>query len=77
MQTFEKLIRKCAWNVSDFSINRQQGNMNIKCVVPHFALESTEALAKFLEGAIHSAGYKTVRNEYLKGIILLTFKRQD
>lgn len=77
VQTFEKLVKKCTWNVSDFSISRQQGHMNIKCIAPHFALESTEALTKFLEGAIHSAGYKTVKNECLKGIILLTFKRPD
>jgi len=77
MQTLEKLMKKCAWNITDFSISPQQENVNIKCVVPHFTLESTEAFTKFLEGAIHSAGYKTVRNEYLKGIILLTFRKQD
>jgi len=76
-QTLEKLMKKCAWNITDFSISPQQENVNIKCVIPHFTLESTEAFTRFLEGAIHSAGYKTVKNEYLKGIILLTFKKQD
>lgn len=77
IQTFEKLVQKCAWNISDFSMNRQQGHLNIKCVAPHLTLESTEVLTKFLEGAIHSAGYETIKNECLKGIILLTLKKPD
>ena len=77
VQTFEKLVKKCAWNITDFSVNHQQGHTNVKCVAPHFALESTEALTKFFEGVMHSAGYKTVKNECLKGIILLTLKKPD
>jgi len=76
-QTFEKLMKKCAWNVSDFSITAQGENVSIKCVSPHFTTESTEAFTRFLEGTMHSANYKTIRNECLKGMILLNFKKQE
>lgn len=77
LQLFEKLMKKCAWNISDFSITTQSENVSIRCVSPSFTMENTEAFMKFLEGAMHSANYKTIKNEYLKGIILLDFKKQE
>jgi len=77
LQLFEKLMKKCAWNVSDFSIITQGENVSIKCVSPYFTTENTEAFMKFLEGTMHSANYKTVKNECLKGMILLDFKKQE
>lgn len=77
LQTFEKIMKKCAWNISDFSITAQGENISVKCVSPHLTTESTEAFRKFLEGTMHSANCKTVKNECLKGMILLSFKRQD
>jgi len=77
LPTFEKLMKKCAWNVSDFSIITRGENISIKCVSPHFTMESTEAFMKFLEGVLHSSGHKTVKNEWLKGMILLDFTRQQ
>jgi len=77
LQLFEKLIKKCAWNISDFSITTKGENINIKCVSPYFTTENTEAFTKFLEGVMHSANYKSMRNECLKGMILLDFKRQE
>jgi len=76
-QVFEKLMRKCAWNISDFSITTQGENVNVKCVSPSLTIESTEAFAKFLEGTMHSANYKIVKNDRLKGMILLNFKKQE
>jgi len=76
-QTFEKLMKKCAWNVSDFSITTQGENVSVKCVSPYFTMESTEAFTKFLEGIMHSANYETIKNECLKGMILLNFKKQE
>ncbi len=77
LQTFEKLIKASAWNISDFSIATHRDNVSIKCVSPLFTKETTEVFGKFLEGTIHSANYETVSNEYLKGMILLNFKKQE
>lgn len=77
LQVFEKLMKKCAWNISDFSITTQGEDASIKCVSPNFTMETTEAFTKFLEGAMHSANYKTIENECLKGMILLSFKKQE
>ena len=76
LQTFEKLMKVCAWNISDFSLTTQGDDVNIKCVSPHSTIETTEAFKKFIEGTIHSANYKTDKNECLKGMILLNFKKQ-
>ena len=76
LATFEKLMKVCAWNISDFSVTTQGDDVNIKCVSPHFTVETTEAFKKFIEGTVHSANYNTAKNECLKGMILLNFKKQ-
>lgn len=76
-ETFEKLMKKCAWNISDFSITTRGENVSMKCISPYLTTESTEAFLKFLEGIIHSSGYKTVKNECLKGMVLLDFRKQE
>lgn len=77
LPTFEKLMKVCAWNMIDFSITAQGDNISIKCVSPHFTKETTEAFRKFLEGTIHSGNYKTLKNDCLKGLIALSFKKQE
>jgi len=76
LQTFEKLMKICAWNISDFSLATQGDDVSVKCVSPHFTIETTEAFKKFIEGTVHSANYVTAQNECLKGMILLDFKKQ-
>ena len=77
LQTFEKLMKVCAWNISDFSLTTQGDDASVKCVSPHFTVETTEVFKKFIEGTVHSANYNTAKNECLKGMILLNFKKQE
>lgn len=75
LQIFEKLIKTCSWNVTDFAIADEGENIKIRCISPNFTSENTEVFQKFLEGALHSSDYKKLKNECLKGMILLEFKK--
>jgi hypothetical protein len=39
------------------------------------SLESTNMLAKFVEGALDGIGYKMTSTDSLKGMLIMTFKR--
>jgi hypothetical protein len=40
-------------------------------------MESTESLAKFLEGIFNSLNFEITKNESLKGIIMMELKRKE
>lgn len=75
LQIFERQMKKSAWNITDFSIAKREKSIHMRCICPYFTKESTEAFMKFLEGIMHSSNYKTLKNECLKGMILLQFKK--
>lgn len=77
LQIFEKLIKTCSWNVTDFAIADEGENIKIRCISPNFTSQNTEVFQKFLEGALHSSDYKKLKNEHLKGMILLEFKKPE
>lgn len=77
IQIFAKLIKTCSWNITDFAIADEGENINIRCISPNFTSENTEVFQKFLEGVLHSSDYKTLKNERLKGMILLEFKKPE
>ncbi len=77
LQIFEKQMKKSAWNITDFSIEKGGKSIHLRCICPYFSKEGTEAFMKFLEGIMHSSNYETLKNECLKGMILLQFKKRQ
>lgn len=73
---FEKLMKFSLWNVTEFSVLRKDEGVKIRCMSPHFSSEHTEAFSNFLEGVLDALGYETVKNECLRGMILLESRRK-
>jgi len=71
-----KLMKDCMRNLTNFSVLRKEEQIKVRAMSPHLSLEQTEALSKFLEGILHSLNYFTSKDECLKGMILLEFKRE-
>jgi hypothetical protein len=76
LTVIEKLMRDCLRNLTNCSVSEKNGQVKIRAMSPHFSLEQTETLSKFLEGILHALNYNTSKNECLKGIILLEFKKE-
>ncbi len=75
LQIFENQMKRSAWNLTDFSMTKRGENVHIRCICPYFTKESTETFMKFLEGVMHSSNHRTIKNECLKGMIILQFKK--
>jgi len=76
LETFEKLIRLSAWDLTDFSITNQGKRIRIRYVSPRLTPENTNLYLKFLEGILHALNYRTLKNDCLKGMILLELEKQ-
>jgi hypothetical protein len=71
----EKLMKVSLRNLTNCSISRSNDLVKIRAMSPHISLEQTEFTSRFLEGILHSLNYFTSKNECLKGLILLEFKK--
>jgi len=52
--------------------------VRVRCASPLISMDYTFLLKRYVEGAVNSLGYETTRDEYMKGLVLLEFrKKQD
>jgi hypothetical protein len=70
-QAFKAFLEASRWDLNEVEIKKEGEKVKVRCVSTLLTAEATEFLAKFIEGAMHSIGYKTVKNEYMKGMIIL------
>jgi len=74
IQAFKGYLEATRWELSEVEVRQDEGTVKLRCVSTVLTAEATELLAKFIEGAMHSLGYKTEKSDSLKGIIVLEFK---
>ncbi len=74
----EEILKVIGWNLKEVEFKRMDGgSISFKCVSFTLPLEDTVLLMKFIEGVMNSLGYKPVKQDYLRGMIEMEFKRGD
>ena len=75
IKVLERLLATTRWDLNEVQVVNDDEKVRIRCVSPLLPIENTELLLKFIEGVMHSFGYKTVKEDFMKGIILLEFEK--
>jgi hypothetical protein len=75
VQALQKFLEATRWDLSEAEVKQKQNTVKFRCISTLLTGEATELLAKFIEGAMHSMGYRTDKNEAMKGMILLEFRK--
>jgi hypothetical protein len=73
-EELKNLIEAYLWDMNEIHLVRIEDKAVLKCISPHQPLELTELSASFLEGVMSALGYKCVRKDVVKGVILMEFK---
>ena len=73
LQAFHHLLKEGRWDLNQVFMKRNQKTIEFRCVSAFISQERTTLIKKFIEGAMHSLGYKTQETECFKGIIRLKF----
>lgn len=76
-ETLEKLLSGAGWDLNEVAVTENNGQARIRCVSPVLSIEGTELLLKFIDGVVHELGYKTQKQDYVKGIVLLEYEKKD
>jgi len=75
VDAFKKLLTVSHWDLNEVSLVKDDNGIRMKCVSPLLPIENTELLMKFVEGAMHSFEYDVDKEDYARGMVLLTFKK--
>lgn len=75
VEAFAKLLQVSQWDLKEVHVTQNTDSVRFRCVSPLLPLENTKLLLNFIKGVMHSLGYGTIMEDYLKGIIVLEFKR--
>jgi len=74
VQALKRLLEATRWDLDEIDVEEEDLVARFRCVSAILSLEETESLLKFIEGAMGSLGYRTEKNDHVKGIILLHFR---
>jgi hypothetical protein len=74
LEALENLLKMNTWELASIEVRSKADAVKVRCVSAHLTMEGAESLAKFIEGAMNSLGFKTRSVECLKGMAILEFE---
>ncbi len=77
IRIFKEFLKASRWDLNEIEVINGESSVKLRCFSTVLTDVGTEALLKYVEGAFHSMGYKTIRSDYMKGMIILEFKKQE
>ena len=75
VQALREFLEATRWDLSEVEVKNSKETIKFRCISTLLTGEATGLLAKFIEGAMHSIGYRTVKSDAMKGMIILEFKK--
>ena len=73
LKIFLRLLQEGKWDLNEVTMNQNKEKVEFRCVSAFISQEKTLLLQNFIEGAMHSLGYKTKEKNCFRGIIRLVF----
>ena len=73
VQSLADLLQAARWDLTEVNVKKIDGKLKLRCTSTALTKEGTEMLLKFIEGALEGMNCKTLKNESMKGLILVEF----
>lgn len=73
VQSLADLLQAARWDLNEVDVKKINGKIKFRCTSTALTNEGTELLLHFIEGALAGMGYKTVKSEFMKGLVLVEF----
>jgi len=73
VQALADLLQAARWDLNEVNVKALDGKVKLRCTSTALTKAGTELLLKFIEGALAGMGCKTVKSEFMKGLILVEF----
>lgn len=74
VQALANLLKVARWDLNEVNVKNVGDKINLRCTSTSLTKEGTELLIKFIEGALAGMNCEIVKNDFMKGLILIEFK---
>jgi len=71
IQALADLLQVARWDLNEVNVAKINGNVKLRCTSTALTKDGTELLLKFIEGALDGMKCKILKNEFMKGLILV------
>ena len=73
VQALADLLQVTRWDLNEVNVTAIDGKTKLRCTSIALTKDGTELLLKFIEGALDGMNCKILKNEFMKGLILVEF----
>ena len=73
VQALADLLQVARWDLNEVNVKEIDGKVKLRCTSTALTKEGTELLLKFISGALDGMKCKTLKSEFMKGLILVEF----
>ncbi len=73
VQALADLLQAARWDLNEVNVKEIDGKLKLRCTSTALTKEGTELLLKFISGALDGMECKTLKSEFMKGLILVEF----
>ena len=75
VDAFRHFLELSRWDLNEVDIKEDGGSARVRCISTVMSMQGTKLLAKYVEGIMNGLNYKTTQVDFLKGMIILEFKK--
>ena len=73
VDAFADLLRVARWDINEVIIKKSRDAYKFNCTSTSLTKEATEMLLRFILGSLEGMNSKILKNEFMKGLILIEF----
>lgn len=73
VQALADLLQVARWDLNEVNIKEIDGKIKFRCTSTALTREGTQLLLRFIEGALAGMECKTVKSDFMKGLVLVEF----
>ncbi len=75
VDAFRNFLELSRWDLNEVDVKNNNGSVKVRCISTVMSIEGTKLLSKFIEGIMNGMNYKTTHVDFLRGMIILEFKK--
>ena len=72
---FRNFLGLSRWDLNEVDVKTDSTSVRVRCISTIMSAEGTRLLARFIEGVMNGMDYQTMKDNSLKGMIILEFKK--
>jgi hypothetical protein len=71
IEIFKSFLGVMRWDLNEISYSKEGDAISLRCVSTSLGIDGTRFLSEFLIGAVEAMGFRLLKSDFMKGMIIL------